>query len=174
MAGEEEGKQVRAGAAKILEKVAEKKPALVAPHLSSLVVGLDQPEPQTRWMIIQVFGFCAQLNPEVAAQGLGFAQSYLAERQGVCLSGAADLYLGMMGAVSEKFAAKAFPLLMEAYENPLTNEMDWVLEGMMKIAPLLSDEDKAVLTDCAQEQLHAYKASTQKRAQKLKKILAKL
>ncbi|MFH1520054.1 MAG: HEAT repeat domain-containing protein [Candidatus Micrarchaeota archaeon] len=59
-------KNVRAGAAKIIEKVAEKKPELVSSYLKELFPALDSPEPQTRWMIIYAFGYCAKLNPDIA------------------------------------------------------------------------------------------------------------
>jgi len=63
-------KSIRAGAAKIIEKVAEKELDKVAPHLEKLVPALSVPEPQTRWMLIRVLGFCAQLNPNIALTGV--------------------------------------------------------------------------------------------------------
>jgi hypothetical protein len=44
-------KHVRAGAAKVVEIVAENRPELVAPHLSKLLPALSVEEPQTRWAI---------------------------------------------------------------------------------------------------------------------------
>src|SRR3990172_5104634 len=52
----EKAKNIRGGAAKIVEQVAEKRPELVAVFLADLEPALDVPEPQTRWMIIRTFG----------------------------------------------------------------------------------------------------------------------
>jgi endonuclease III len=95
-------KNIRAGAAKILEKVAEKQPGLIADDLGKLKPALDTKEPQTRWMLMQVFGFCAKLNPKVASSVIDYGKAYLGENAGVCLSGAVHLYLGRVGATSEK------------------------------------------------------------------------
>ena len=78
-------KSIRAGAAKIIEKVAEKKPELVAPYLDRLLPTLDMPEPQTRWMIILAFGYCVKDKPKLALKGINFAKSYIEENQGVIL-----------------------------------------------------------------------------------------
>jgi len=53
-------KNVRAGAAKIIEKVAERKPGLVSPHLEKLLPAFEMPEPQTEWMLMMAFGYCAK------------------------------------------------------------------------------------------------------------------
>ena len=55
-------RHIRAGAAKVVEIVAEAQPELVAPHLEKLLPALAVAEPQTCWMIIRVMGFCARLN----------------------------------------------------------------------------------------------------------------
>ena len=70
-------KGIRAGAAKIIEKVAEKKPELIAQDLDILKPALNAPEPQTRWMLMQVFGYCAKLNPKKSVSILNFAKQYL-------------------------------------------------------------------------------------------------
>jgi predicted metal-dependent hydrolase len=53
----QKSKGIRAGAAKILEKVAEKQPDLIANQLDKLKPALKVKESQTRWMIMQVFGY---------------------------------------------------------------------------------------------------------------------
>ncbi|MFC2029923.1 hypothetical protein ACFLWA_04250, partial [Chloroflexota bacterium] len=57
-----EDKNVRAGAAKIVEQVALADPSLVAGSLPRLLPALDLPEPQTRWMAIHTLGLCASLD----------------------------------------------------------------------------------------------------------------
>ena len=62
-----------------------------------------------------------------------------------------------------------FPILLEAYDNPLPNEMDWVLEGFLKIVDNLTGKDYTMIGECAREQLQASKTSTIKRAEKILK-----
>ena len=50
-----EAKAIIVGAAKIVQKVAEKKPSLVTPYLNELIPELEVPESQSCWMIISVF-----------------------------------------------------------------------------------------------------------------------
>lgn len=171
---DEKSKNVRAGAAKIIEKVSEKNPELVAPYLQDIIPALELPEPQTRWMIIMVFGYCSKYNLEVASKGISYARGYINERQGVCLSGSAEIYLGNLGANSEELAETVFPILIDAYGNPLENEMDWVLEAFIRIFKNLSPKSQGIVLECANEQKDAYKPSTQKRAQKIIKLSEKV
>ncbi|MBN1438661.1 MAG: hypothetical protein JW929_04550 [Anaerolineales bacterium] len=66
-------RHIRAGAAKVVEIVAEERPGLVAPHPKRLLSALSVPEPQTRWMIIRTMGFCARANTAIAEKSLPFA-----------------------------------------------------------------------------------------------------
>lgn len=50
----EKSKGIRAGAAKILEKVAEIQPELIADKLDRLKPALEVKEPQTRWLQLGV------------------------------------------------------------------------------------------------------------------------
>lgn len=162
-------KHIRAGAAKIVEKVAEKKPELVAPFLERLLPALDMPEPQTRWMMMQTFGYCAAFNPQVSMKALLYARQYLKENAGVCLSGATALYLGAVGALSPKEARKVLPVLTKALETAAVNEVDWILEAFIKISDKLKPGDQKALLTYANMYLDAPKKSTQKRVQTLLK-----
>jgi len=93
-------KNVRAGAAKIVEKVAEKKPELVSPHLEELLPALEMPEPQTKWMLMMAFGYCAKLNPKTAIKGVDYAKKFIKEKQGLGVAGASEIYLGHIGELS--------------------------------------------------------------------------
>lgn len=165
----EKSKNIRAGAAKIIEKVAEKKPEHISPYLNDLLPALDAKEPQTRWMIMMTFGYCAGLNSKIAREGISYAKYFIREKQGVCLSGAAEIYLGYIGSNSTELADEVFPILLEAYDDPLPNEMDWILEAFMKIINKISPKSKKIIIDCANEQLNAFKPSTKNRATKLLK-----
>lgn len=57
---------VRSGAVKIIEKVAEVRPDMICDHLSELTQCMNYPEAQTRWMVLHIAGLCAKLNPECA------------------------------------------------------------------------------------------------------------
>ncbi len=103
-------KNIRSGAAKIVEIVAEKKPELVAPHLESLLPALSVDEPQTKWMTISTMGFCAHLNKNIAIKSIEYAKKYLNNKEGLCLSSSSELYLGDIGALSKNEAKKVFPI----------------------------------------------------------------
>lgn len=162
-------KNVRAGAAKIVEIVAEKKPEWVSPFLNDLFPCLQAPEPQTRWMTIRTFGFCAVLSPETAKKGIEYAKCFLLGNEGVCLSGSAALYLGDIGALSKETARTVLSVLGEAEKKAGKNEIDWILEAYMKIFPMLDENGRSRLASFAGHQLRAEKKSTRARAEKLLK-----
>jgi hypothetical protein len=166
-------KGIRAGAAKILEKVAEKQPDLIAPDLDKLKPALSVKEPQTRWMLMLVFGYCAKLRPNESASILDYARQYLKENVGICLSGAVHLYLGRIGATSKETAKSVLPILDDALKTASENEIDWILEGFMSILDNVDADSKELIKRNAELQLNAKKKSTQNRAKKiLKKINA--
>jgi len=167
-------KGIRAGAAKIIEKVAEKKPDLIAKDLDKLKPALNAPEPQTRWMLMQVFGFCAKLNPEESISALNFAKKYLTENVGVCLSGAVHLYLGRIGAISEKNANIVISILDDSLKKATENEIDWILEGFLYILDKLDSDSKEIVKRNAEIYLDSRKKCTQDRAKKILKKLSQI
>lgn len=160
-------KSIRAGAAKIIEKVAEKSPELVAPYLSALFPALSVEEPQTRWMVMITYRYCAKSNSKEAVKALDYAQDFIREQAGVCLSGAVDLYLGAIGALSKDFADKTFPLLLEAYDLASMNEKDWILEAFIAMSVNLDSNQKVKVGAIAEQHLNASRKATVKRATKL-------
>ncbi len=168
-----DSKGIRAGAAKIIEKVAEKKPELIANNLSKLKPALSVNEPQTRWMLMQVFGYCAKLNPKESASIINIAKQYLTENAGVCLSGAVHLYLGRIGATSDKVANTVILILDDSLKTATENEIDWILEGFYSIIDKLDSDSIKIVKKNAEIYLDSRKKSTQDRAKKiLKKINA--
>jgi hypothetical protein len=167
---DKKAKRIRAGAAKIVEQVSRKKPELVAPSLEKLLPALNAEEPQTRWMIIYALGFCAKLNPEVAVEGISYAERFIKERNGVCLSGAAELYLGQIGALNVDYAQKAFRILIDAIDSPMKNELDWILEGLTGIIHNLTKKECEVIQNYVNPYNLTEKKSTQKRVDKLLKL----
>lgn len=166
-------KSVRAGAAKIIEKVAEKKPELIAPYLDQLLPALAMPEPQTRWMIINTFGLCATHNPKAAKKGMTYAENYVQEQNGVCLTSAANKYLGHVGELSKQDAQKVLPKLLKSLQTASTNEVDWILESFLCIADNLTPDDQETILNYAKNYIDAPKKSTIKRVEKIiKKITA--
>jgi hypothetical protein len=166
-----EAKHIRAAAAKIIEKVAEKKPDLVSKHLPLLFPALDVEEPQTRWMLMMTFGYCSAINSHEAVKAIDYAKAYIREQNGVCLSGAAELFLGNVGAISVEYSNKVYPILVEAYDSASMNEVDWIFEAFIMIARHLSNEQKKLVVECAKEHLDSSKSSTLKRVKKLLKII---
>lgn len=170
---DDKSKGIRAGAAKIIEVVAEKKPELIAKDLDKLKPALNAPEPQTRWMLMYVFGFCAKLNPKDSISVMDYAKKYLTENAGVCLSGAVHQYLGRIGATSEKTAMIVLPILDDSLRTASENEIDWILEGFISILNVLKPDSLMIVKRNAEIYLDSRKKSTQDRARKiLKKINA--
>jgi hypothetical protein len=164
-------KGIRAGAAKILEKVAEKKPELIAESLEKLKPALTVKEPQTRWMLMQVFGYCAKINPKESTSIIDYAKQYLSENAGVCLSGSVHLYLGRVGATSSKTANEVITILDDSLKTASENEVDWILEGFLNIIDNVDSDSKELIKRNAELYLKAKKKSTQER---VKKILKKI
>jgi len=167
---EKGARSVRAGAAKVVELVAEKRPEWVAPHLKALLPALELPEPQTRWMVIRAFGHCAHLDPKTAVKAMPHARRYLGEGEGVCLTGATDHYLGAVGGLSGPLAAKVFPVLDKATRTASVNEVDWLLEAFMRIYPNLGEKERRKVLKYARAQKGAPKKATRKRAARLLKM----
>ena len=170
---DDKSKGIRAGAAKIIEVVAEKKPELIAKDLNKLKPALNAPEPQTRWMLMYVFGFCAKLNPNDSISVMDYAKKYLTENAGVCLSGAVHQYLGRIGATSEKVANIVLPILDDSMRTCSESEIDWILEGFISITSTLKQDSLLIVKKNAELCLDSKRKSTQDRAKKiLKKINA--
>jgi hypothetical protein len=106
-----ESKQVRAGAAKIIEQVALSDPSLVVEFLPRLLPALDVNEPQTRWMVIHTLGLCAALDTPTALKALPKAKTFIEAESGACLWGATIVYLGYVGATSAANARTVLPIL---------------------------------------------------------------
>jgi hypothetical protein len=169
----EKSKNIRAGAAKIIEKVAEEKPEMVSPYLDIVFPALAVVEPQTRWMIIMTFAYCAKLNQEATFEAISYAKRFIKEHQGICLSGAAELFLGRTGEISSRNAEIVFPILLEAFDDPLPNEIDWILEAFRLIFHNLSPKNKDIIIECANEYVDSSKLCTKKRAEKILKMRRK-
>ena len=134
-------KNVRAGAAKTIEKVAEKKPELVADYLKNLAVAFEMPEPQTRWMIIHAYGLCANLNFEIAKTAFEKAKLYLKNDDSSCLWDRAIVYLGYIGATSSKQSQRVFPVLKKAFDD-VPSQTKTILESFEKMLSILDDKQK--------------------------------
>ena len=160
-------KDVRAGAAKVVEIVAEEQPELVASRLGELLPALATSEPQTRWMIMRTMGFCAHLNESVAEQAIGPASRYLESKEGLVLASSADLFLGDFGALSKGHARRVFPILKRSMETVIKNEQDWLLEAFFKLYPNLDLPDQKIVLDFAERWQESSRKSTQQRARRL-------
>ena len=141
-----DSKNVRSGAAKIIECVAEERPEMVADYLTDLTPALEFPEPQTRWMITHTFGLCASLKPETAIEIFDKAVSFTDIKHGTCLQDSAITYLGYIGSLSEKHASKVFPVLEEAIHK-IPKRIPRILESFNRMIECLTDEDRLKLSD---------------------------
>jgi hypothetical protein len=164
---EPKSKQIRAGAAKVVQVVAETRPELVAPHLEDLLPGLSAPEPQTRWMIIRTMGSCAHLNEPAAHKAVPHAKRYLEDKEGLVLASSADLFLGDLGALSKENAKLTFPLLKRSMETVMKNEQDWLLEALFKVYEPLDPTAREAVLNFAEGWKSSDRKSTQKRARRI-------
>jgi hypothetical protein len=166
-ASEPGGKQIRAGAAKVVELVAEKQPERVAPYLKKLLPALGVAEPQTRWMIIRTMGYGAPLNKALARQAIPYAEAYIDAKEGLCLASSTDLFLGDVGSLSKPDAHKIFPLLEQSMDTAIANEQDWLLEAFLKIFPNLDAAEQTIVLGFARRWQSSARKSTQQRARKI-------
>lgn len=169
-------KNIRSGAAKIVECVAEKKPEMVAPFLEQLLPALCVEEPQTRWMTIRTMGYCAKYQPEVARKAIPFAKKYIREKEEgqLCLVSSADLFLGDYGSISHDTALEAFPVLMDSVDNEIINEQDWLLEAFIHIAGNLGKMEQEKILAWVSEKDGTSRKTTLERIKKLKKVCGNL
>lgn len=163
-------KHIRSGASKVVEIVALNRPDLVAPFLEKLMPALSVKEPQTRWMIIRTMGFCAHLNKSVAQRAIAYAEKYIDNKEGLCLASSTDLFLGDIGAISEKDAQRVFPLLERSMENLVANEQDWVLEALFKVFQTLSKSEQERSLKFAERWQYSARKSTQQRVKKILRL----
>jgi hypothetical protein len=166
-ANDKQLKNIRSGAAKVVEIVAEKKPELVQKSLEKLLPALSVNEPQTRWMIIRTMGFCAKKNPAIARKAIPFAKKYIDEKEGLCIASSADLFLGDYGSLSAKNAKEAFPIIEKSMKNCVINEQDWILEALLKLYPVLGDKERKSTRKFANKWKDWPRKSTQKRAKNI-------
>lgn len=139
-------KVVRSGAAKIIEKVAEEKPELVAPILSDLIPTFNYEEPQTKWMMIHTFGLCAKLQPNLSRDIFDTVLKYLEPTNGTCLRDRSIIYLGYMGSVSKLDCDKCFPLLIDSFaKHP--DRITRVFESLERLSDLLDSKQKQIIQE---------------------------
>jgi hypothetical protein len=164
-------KNVRSGAAKIIECVAQEDSKLIAQYLGKLVPALNVNEPQTRWMIFRTIGFCAKLRPEIAKSVIPYAKQYIREKVDgqLCLVSSIDLFLGDYGSISKEAKEEVYPILLESIDNIIQNEHDWIIESLIKISQYFNKEEKKQICSFANE----YKNYTRKKTQERVLILLK-
>jgi hypothetical protein len=166
-------KHIRAGAAKVVEIVAETRPDLVAPFLEKLLPACSVEEPQTRWMVMRTMGFCAHLNKAAAQRAIVYDEKYIDDKDGLILASSADLFLGDLGAISKKDAHRVFPILAKSMEHVIENEQDWLLEALYKVYPNVEKAEQETIRMFAEDWQHSSRKSTQQRAKRILKISVK-
>jgi len=166
-------KHIRAGAAKVVELVAETRPDLVAPFLEKLLPACSVEEPQTRWMVMRTMGFCAHLNKAAAQRAIVYAEKYLDDKEGLILASSADLFLGDFGALSRRDAHRVFPILAKSMQHVIENEQDWLLEALYKVYPNVEEVEQEAIRLFAKDWQHSSRKSTQQRAKRILKIEVK-
>lgn len=166
-------KNVRAGAAKIVEQVAVSGPGLVVPLMPGLPPALDLSELQSRWMVIHTLGLCAALDPRTAAEALPKARLYMQSASGVCLWGATVKYLGHLASTPRVEARRVFPLLMQAYTTiPKLRKV--ILESLLQLCDQGDEPMRRELALLADSHLEDDKPSVPRAARKLGRAIPSL
>jgi hypothetical protein len=164
-------KNVRSGAAKIIETVAEKKPEYVSPHLSKLLPALEVPELQTRWMVLHTFGLCAKLDPQTSLKAIPKAKQFLQEDSGMCLWDRSITYLGYIGSISEKEAVTTFPVLENSMDS-IPERIPRVFEGFERMIPVLNSKLKTKLKGISEKFINHSSPTIKNKAKRLQKMLS--
>lgn len=168
-----DSKNVRAGAAKIIEQVAMADPFLVAGFLPRLFPALEAPEPQTRWMIIHALGLCASLDVPTALGALPKAEEFIELDSGACLWGATIVYLGYVGATSEANARTVFPILERALHD-IPKQTKNVLESFLRMLDQTDGELLGQIARHAERYAQSEKSGIRTVARKIEKLAARL
>ena len=163
-----DNKQVRAGAAKIIEQVAVEKPVVVSQYLPRLLPALDVPEPQTRWMAIHTIGLCAEFDIPTAEKAFPKAKEFIEGNSGACLWGSTIIYLGCLGATSPTNAHAVFPILEQALRN-IPGQTKNVLDSFLRICDTTQDEIRAKIASYADTYAENEKTSLKTVARKIRK-----
>lgn len=165
-----DNKEVRAGAAKIIEQVALVEPSLVAGFLPQLLPALETPEPQTRWMVIHTLGLCAAFDTPTALAALPKAKAFIKGNSGACLWGATIVYLGHVGATSETNARVVFPTLEHALYH-IPRQTKKVLESFLRLLNQSDDQIRARIAQHIETHAQDEKPSIRKVARKIQKMM---
>ena len=163
-------KNVRSGAAKIVEQVAVGNPVLVAGWLPHLLPALEVPEPQTRWMAIHTLGLCAELDAATALRALPKAEAFIDGDSGACLWGATIVYLGHLGATSAASARAVFPLLERALLR-IPRQAARVLQAFLRLLHQADGEMLARIARHAETHAESESPSVRTAARRVRKRL---
>jgi len=163
-------KNVRAGAAKIIEQVALADPALVAGWLPHLLPALEVPERQTRWMAIHSLGLCAELDAATALRALPQAEAFIDADSGACLWGSTIVYLGYLGATSAAAARVVFPLLERALQR-IPRQAGRVLDAFLRLLPHADGEMLGRIAQHAETYAGAESPTVRRAVRRLQKRL---
>jgi hypothetical protein len=161
-------KNVRAGAAKIIEQIAVADPVLVVGRLNHLLPTLEVPEPQTRWMAIHTLGLCAELDADTALRALPQAEAFIDAESGACLWGSTVLYLGYVGATSAAAARSVFPLLERALQR-IPRQVGRVLQAFDWLLPHADGEMLPRIAHHAQAYAEADSPSVRRAARRVQR-----
>ena len=166
-----ESKQVRAGAAKIIEQVALVDPSLVVAYLPRLLPALDVDEPQTRWMAIHTLGLCAAFDASTSLKALPKAEAFIEAESGACLWGATVVYLGYVGATSAENARATFPILERALQR-VPKQAKQVLQGFLRLLDRADEEVRLAIGRYAEAYVQNENKGIRSAAQKITRRLA--
>jgi hypothetical protein len=169
----EKNHQRAADCAEVMTKVAEKAPALVAPHAPVLIDLLDHKNGRVRWESAHALGLVAALVPAIVEKDLERLGGIIREGDGVIVRDYVIDAVAGYGSSSAKAAARAFPILRDAAPSFDGKHAARVLAAMPRLVaqkPSLAADAR----DLASRFLDHPKSGARKAAKALAKGMAKL
>ena len=109
-------RRARQNAATVLTVVAKTDPALLKPHIATLVDALNRPEAQTRWECLDALTIMVELDSRQCEKGIDEAETSLFDETSGPVRLSAMRFLCKIGATTPHRSKKVWPMIDEAIQ----------------------------------------------------------
>jgi len=133
--------------AEVMTKIAEEKPALVAPRAGALLALLAHKNGRVRWESAHAFGLVAGHVPALVAKELGPLARIIREDESVIVRDYVIDAVARFGATGAQAAKSAFPILREAldvFDSKHAARVLGSLDGVVRAMPKLGKDARAL------------------------------
>jgi hypothetical protein len=151
--------------------IAEKDPELIAPYSDKIIQLLGHKNTRVRWEAMHATALITRFVPDIVAKQWDQIAILFSKDKSVIVRDYIVVCAGNLATCDQKYAEKAYPLLLDALSAHQTHHAKLALEGLAKGFPyLLSRKDE--ITEHADLFLQHPKPTIRKAAQQLKKRLS--